>query len=242
MRVAFSRCISKERGLRTAEGQSGASFRPEKAVAAAFEAAWGALHRAGQIFSHAGAEETFGAKAADAAQNVWESGRTAAAGAAKKGFLHTVAGKVTAVLVSLAVVGGAAGTAYTVYSIGSRLDELPFRLGAEQSSAVSTAAPETSPAEPSPTPEAPQVREMAEADYPALIAGNLTKAEVEYVLAYGPEEITEQGLEQMDYVNALNTLCQGPEGSGMASTGQVNPIESYGHDSQYRSGGKPRRK
>ena len=64
---------------------------------------------AGQIFSHAGTEETFGAKAADAAQNVWESGRTAAAGAAKKGFLHTVAGKVTAVLVSLAVVGGAAG-------------------------------------------------------------------------------------------------------------------------------------
>lgn len=158
---------------------------------------------AGQIFSHAGTEETFGAKAADAAQNVWESGRTAAAGAAKKGFLHTVAGKVTAVLVSLAVVGGAAGTAYTVYSIGSRLDELPFRLGAEQSSAVSTAAPETSTApqeatptptaEPSPTPEAPQVREMAEADYPALIAGDLTKAEVEYVLAYGPEEITEQG-------------------------------------------------
>lgn len=200
---------------------------------------------AGQIFSHAGTEETFGAKAADAARNVWESGRTAAAGAAKKGFLHTVAGKVTAVLVGLAVVGGAAGTAYTVYSIGSRLDELPFHLGAEQSSAVSTAAPETSTApqeatpaptaEPSPTPEAPQVREMAEADYPALIAGDLTKAEVEYVLAYGPEEITEQGLEQMDYVNALNTLCQGPEGSGMASTGQVNPIESYGHDSQYRS-------
>lgn len=79
---------------------------------------------AGQIFLHAGAEETFGAKAADAAQNVWKSGRTAAAGAAKKGFLHTVAGKVTAVLVGLAVVGGAAGTAYTVYSIGSRLDEL----------------------------------------------------------------------------------------------------------------------
>ena len=52
LRVAFSRCISKERGLRTAEGQSGASFRPEKAVAAAFEAAWGALHCAGKIFSN----------------------------------------------------------------------------------------------------------------------------------------------------------------------------------------------
>lgn len=51
LRVAFSRCTSKERRLRTAEGQSGASFRPEKAVAAAFEAAWGALHCAGKIFS-----------------------------------------------------------------------------------------------------------------------------------------------------------------------------------------------
>ena len=51
LRVAFSRCTSKERRLRTAEGQSGASFRPEKAAAAAFEAAWGALHCAGKIFS-----------------------------------------------------------------------------------------------------------------------------------------------------------------------------------------------
>ena len=51
-RVAFSRCTSKERRLRTAEGQSGASFRPEKAAAAAFEAAWCALHRAGKIFSN----------------------------------------------------------------------------------------------------------------------------------------------------------------------------------------------
>lgn len=51
LRVAFSRCTSKERRLRTAEGQSGASFRPEKAAAAAFEAAWCALHRAVKIFS-----------------------------------------------------------------------------------------------------------------------------------------------------------------------------------------------
>ena len=35
--------------------------------------------------------------------------------------------------------------------------------------------------------------EVKDEDYPELIAGNLTKEEVEYVLAYGPQEIPEQG-------------------------------------------------
>lgn len=180
-----------------------------------------------QILSHAGTEETFGRKAANTSQKVLESGKNAAAGIAKKGVLHTVAGKVTAALVGLAVVGGVAGTAY---SISTQTDEPAVKPGAEVSSVISTDQPETSQ-----EPEEPKAQEMADEDYPNLIAGNLTKAEVEYVLSYGPAEIPEQGLEQTDYVNALNTLCQGPEGSGMAPAEQKSLIESYGYDSQYRS-------
>lgn len=179
-----------------------------------------------QILSHAGTEETFGMKAADTSQKVLESGKNAAKGIEKISFLHTVAGKVTAALVGLAVVGGVAGTAYYVTT---QINE-SSQSGAEVSSSISYNQSGTSQ-----QPEEPKARKMSEEDYPNLIAGNLTKAEVEYVLSYGPTEISEQGLEQTDYVNALNTLCQGPEGSGMASAAQKSPIESYGHDSQYRS-------
>lgn len=188
---------------------------------------------AGQILSHAGTKEAFGNKAAATSQKVLESGKNAATGIAKKGFLHTVAGKVTVVMVGLAVAGGAAGTAYY---ISTQTEEPISKPSTEESSVISDEQPEISQEpEVSQEPEEPQVREMAEEDYPNLIAGNLTKAEVEYVLSYGPAEISEQGLEQMDYIDALNTLCQGPEGSGMAAAGQQSLIESYGYDSQYRS-------
>ena len=179
-----------------------------------------------QILSHAGTEESFGMKAAGTSQKVLESGKNAAAGIAKKGILHTVAGKVTATLISLAVVGGIAGT---VYYISTQTVEPTAKPGTEVNSVISADQPDASQ-----EPEEPKAREMADEDYPNLIAGNLTKAEVEYVLSYGPAEISEQGLGQTDYVNALNTLCQGAEESGMASD-QTSLIKSYGYDSQYRS-------
>lgn len=179
------------------------------------------------ILSHLETENTSAIKTATASPKVLESGKNVATGMAKKGFLHTVAGKATAILVGLVVAGGVAGTAYYV---GIQTDETVSKPIAEVSSVMSNDQLEASQ-----EPEEPQVREMTDEDYPNLIVGNLTKAEMEYVLAYGPTEISEQGLEQMDYINALNTLCQGYEEIGMESEDQKSPIESYGYDSQYRS-------
>ena len=171
-----------------------------------------------------------------------------AAGAAKSGFIHTMAGKITTVLLSLAVAGGAAGT---IYYFAAQSQESPQGSEAGTNTGADTNGTETDdPQEPAETrdpaetqdpagtqdstetqdPEEP--REMSEADYEALIAGNLTRQEVEYVLAYGPEEIPAQGFTSTDYVFILNQLCQG---AGTASADQAGPIAYYGTDSQYRS-------
>ena len=71
------------------------------------------------------------AAGARAPQPRWKAERPSRQGAAKAAFFHTVAGKITAVLVSLAVAGGVFGTAY---SIANR-DEAPARArnqGAEE--------------------------------------------------------------------------------------------------------------
>lgn len=67
-----------------------------------------------QILSHAAREGTFGIKAANTSQKVLEIGKNVATEAAKKGFLHTVAGKATAVLVGITVAGSVAGTGYYI--------------------------------------------------------------------------------------------------------------------------------
>ena len=57
---------------------------------------------------------------------------------------------------------------------------------------------------------------MQDADYPNLIEGNLTKEEMEFVLAYGPDEIPEGGIENsIQFPYLLPLLCQS-EGMGEA--------------------------
>ena len=60
--------------------------------------------------------------------------------------------------------------------------------------------------------ETPQ--EVKEEDYPNLIAGNLTREELEFVLAYGPQEIPSQGLSREEAREILNNLCELPARSG----------------------------
>lgn len=80
--------------------------------------------------------------------------------------------------------------------------------------------PEEAPAE--------TVKEVQDAEYETLIAGNLTKKELQFVLAYGPDEIPEQGFQNQDYLFILNTLCQ-------ASEHKVSEpiIEAYGTDANW---------
>ena len=139
------------------------------------------------ILSHAGTGQVPGANTAAVSQKVLEGGKSVAAGMAKKGLLYTVAGKVTAAVVGVAVAGGVAGAAYY---LGTQGDKPVSKPEMEVSSVISVSQVQVSQ-----SPEEPQVLKLADEDYPGLIAGNLTKAEVEYVLSYGPAEISAQGLE-----------------------------------------------
>jgi len=136
--------------------------------------------------------------------------------AAKSGFLHTAAGKAVAVIACVCIAGGA------IYGVSKALSK-------PSESEITVQQQEE--AMPVPTPEvtaAPTVRELVEADYPELIAGQLTKEELEFVFAYGPEEIPEQGFGLTDYTFILNSLCQGSDlESGI--------IENYGVNEQWES-------
>ena len=189
------------------------------------QSVFGAVSRqsaAGSSQSAAASQAAAHGQAAGAAE-VSASGKglagAKAAGAAKAGFLHTTLGKVAAVTVGVCLAGGAG--AYGVYQI----------LDAVNEPAVVQEQPEQSEAkqqeqkEPEKE-EAPQ--EVKEEDYPNLIAGNLTQEELEFVLAYGPQEIPSQGLSREQAREILNNLCEPSSRSG-------GVIEEYGPDANWRA-------
>lgn len=142
-----------------------------------------------------------------------------AAGAAKAGFLHTTLGKVAAVTVGVCLAGGAG--AYGVYQILDAVNEPAVVQEQPEQSEVKQQEQKEPEKE-----EAPQ--EVKEEDYPNLIAGNLTQEELEFVLAYGPQEIPSQGLSREEAREILNNLCEPSSRSG-------GVIEEYGPDANWRA-------
>ncbi len=137
----------------------------------------------------------------------------AAAGAAKTGFLHTAAGKAAVIILGVCVAG--AGAAIGITQFLNRSDSDTAVVGDEA---------ENQPAQ---TQESEGPREMQEEEYPELIEGNLTKEELEFVFAYGPDEKTEAGIPEDEYDIILNTLCEGALYTEEYS-GRESPIEDYG--------------
>lgn len=142
-----------------------------------------------------------------------------AAGAAKAGLLHTTLGKVAAVTVGVCLAGGAG--AYGVYQILDAVNEPAVVQEQPEQSEVKQQEQKEPEKE-----EAPQ--EVKEEDYPNLIAGNLTQEELEFVLAYGPQEIPSQGLSREEAREILNNLCEPSSRSG-------GVIEEYGPDANWRA-------
>lgn len=140
--------------------------------------------------------------------------------AAKGGFLHTAAGKVTLGVLVLCLAGG--GIAYGV----SQLHKDDNNENAVKPEVIKD-EPETKEAEEVP-PET--VKEVQDAEYASLISGNLTKEELQFVLAYGPQEIPEQGFQSRDYLDILNSLC---DASGRNENASV--IEDLGPDANWTS-------
>lgn len=146
----------------------------------------------------------------------------------KSGFLHTAAAKTAAVILGLCVAGGAVyGAARLLPSLAGNGSE----TAGQEAPPATPAALATAEAETTPIATAvPEHRTLAAADYPALIAGGLTQRELEFVLAYGPEEIPEQGFSLSDYTNLLNSLCMGAESSGIIKSYGINEAWEMQYD------------
>ncbi len=144
-----------------------------------------------------------------AAQNVSKL----SSNAVKTSFIHTVAGKVTVAVISACVIGG--GIFYSATHLSGNNAQPTQQNTVSQSSSIQEEEAKTS-------------KEMTDSDYESMIAGNLTKEEMQFVLAYGPQEMTENSLSETDYTLILNTLTQAPNESG-------SYIEEYDPDSNWKS-------
>ncbi len=129
----------------------------------------------------AGTQASSGMQAASGAQAA-----SKAAAAAKTGLLHTTLGKAAVVVVGICLAGGAG-----FYGASQIMDhrEEPAAVQEEREEPRQQDAQERQ--EPEQEAEETPV-EVKDEEYPELIAGNLTKEELEYVLAYGPQESPSQ--------------------------------------------------
>ena len=136
--------------------------------------------------------------------------------AGKAGILHTTAGKAAAIVLGICVTGGA-----TFFGVSQVMEARQEAKEAEVQEEIAQQKEKEKKEE-----QAKEPKEVKDSDYSSLIAGNLTKEELEYVLSYGPEEIPNGGFSMEDYMRILNTLCEPSSRTG-------GPVQYYGSTSDY---------
>lgn len=136
--------------------------------------------------------------------------------AGKEGILHTTAGKAAAIVLGICVAGGA-----TFFGVSQVMEARQEAKEAEVQKEIERQKEKEKKEE-----QAKEPKEVKDSDYSSLIAGNLTKEELEYVLSYGPEEIPNGGFSMEDYMRILNTLCEPSERTG-------GPVQYYGSTPDY---------
>lgn len=136
--------------------------------------------------------------------------------AGKAGILHTTAGKAAAIVLGICVAGGA-----TFFGVSQVMEARQEAKEAEVQEEIEWQKEKEKKEE-----QAKEPKEVKDSDYSSLIAGNLTKEELEYVLSYGPEEIPNGGFSMEDYMRILNTLCEPSERTG-------GPVQYYGSTPDY---------
>lgn len=136
--------------------------------------------------------------------------------AGKAGILHTTAGKAAAIVLGICVAGGA-----TFFGVSQVMEARQETKEAEVQEEIERQKEKEKKEE-----QAKEPKEVKDSDYSSLIAGNLTKEELEYVLSYGPEEIPNGGFSMEDYMRILNTLCEPSERTG-------GPVQYYGSTPDY---------
>lgn len=132
--------------------------------------------------------------------------------AGKAGILHTTAGKAAAIVLGICVAGGA-----TFFGVSQVMEARQEAKEAEVQEEIERQEEKEKKEE-----QAKEPKEVKDSDYSSLIAGNLTKEELEYVLSYGPEEIPDEGFSKEEYRFILNTLCEPSERTG-------GPVQYYGY-------------
>lgn len=136
--------------------------------------------------------------------------------AGKAGILHTTAGKAAAIVLGICVAGGA-----TFFGVSQVMEARQEAKEAEVQKEIERQKEKEKKEE-----QAKEPKEVKDSDYSSLIAGNLTKEELEYVLSYVPEEIPNGGFSMEDYMRILNTLCEPSERTG-------GPVQYYGSTPDY---------
>lgn len=136
--------------------------------------------------------------------------------AGKAGILHTTAGKAAAIVLGICVAGGA-----TFFGVSQVMEARQEAKEAEVQEEIERQKEKEKKEE-----QAKEPKEVKDSAYSSLIAGNLTKEELEYVLSYGPEEIPNGGFSMEDYMRILNTLCEPSERTG-------GPVQYYGSTPDY---------
>lgn len=117
--------------------------------------------------------------------SVQAAGAKAAGNAVKRGFIHTLAGKITVAGVICIV---AAGTAAVVIN-SQKDDSTPVESAEIEEETDIEDESRGADSEPEAEPEDIEV-EVTDGAYPELLEGGLTKEQFEFALAYGPESMT----------------------------------------------------
>lgn len=138
--------------------------------------------------------------------------------AGKAGIFHTTAGKAAAIVLGICVTGGA-----TFFGVSQVMEARQEAKEAEVQEEIAQQKEKEKKEE-----QAKEPKEVKDSDYSSLIAGNLTKEELEYVLSYGPEEIPNGGFSREDYMRILNTLCEPSSRTGGA-------VRDYGYNDDYEA-------
>ena len=71
-------------------------------------------------------------------------------------------------------------------------------------------------------PDIIQEQPVADEDFSSLLAGNLTKEELQLVLTYGPSEITDSGYPHSESLNTLNSIWQGDMSGNLIEKADYN--------------------
>lgn len=144
-------------------------------------------------------------------------------------FLHTAVGKAVAGITAVAIIGGStAAVALHPWSPSPEPVAVSAPVVSSEVSVELESAPTPTPAPteaPTPTP-ASAPRELRDEEYSQLISGNLTREDLQYLLAQGPQTIPEGGfaeLTEQDQLMVLIPLLEGNEGES-----GYHAIRNYG--------------